>query len=244
MLASFEAPVDAVVFGAGGGIGRAFVEHLCDCKQVRRVHAVSGKSLAPSSERMRAYQVDILDDVAIQDAALQIKQHTPRLIILATGILHDGAVQPEKTWRHLKPETIEKVLQVNTVAPALIMKHFLSLMPREGKSVFAALSARVGSISDNGIGGWYSYRASKAALNMMLKTASIELARRWPEAACIGLHPGTVDTGLSEPFQGNVPTKQLFSPEESTRKMLAVIDGLDAGATGQVLDYAGRVVPS
>lgn len=244
MLTSFDTPLDVVVFGAGGGLGRAFVEHLCGCEQVRHVHAVSGQRLAPSSERISSYQVDILDDEALRDAAAELKEHAPRLIIVATGILHDGAVQPEKTWRHLKPETIEKVLMVNTVAPALIMKHFLSLMPRDGKSVFAALSARVGSISDNGIGGWYSYRASKAALNMMLKTASIELARRWPEAACIGLHPGTVDTGLSEPFQGNVPTKQLFTPEESTRKMLSVIDALDAGATGQVLDYAGRVVPS
>lgn len=244
MLASFEAPLDVVVFGAGGGLGRAFVEHLRHSEQVRCVHAVSSQSLAIASDKVRAYHVDILNDEALSGAASKMKPHEPRLIIVATGLLHDSAVQPEKTWRHLQPETIEKVFQINTVAPALILKHFLNIMPREGKSVFAALSARVGSISDNAIGGWYSYRASKAALNMMLKTASIELARRWPDAACIGLHPGTVDTGLSQPFQGNVPSKQLFSAAASTRKMLAVIDALDAGATGQVLDYAGRVVPS
>lgn len=243
MISSFGSPIDVAVFGAGGGIGRAFVDHLADASAVNAVHAFSRKALSGTSSKVHSHAIDILDDTALKSAAEALKDTAPRLVIVATGILHDDNVSPEKTWRHIDAAQMEAVFRINTVAPALIMKHFLGILPREGKSVFAALSARVGSIADNGIGGWYSYRASKAALNMLLRTGSIELARRWPEAACIGLHPGTVNTPLSEPFQGNVPNKKLFTSVHSTQQMLTVIDRVTGEDTGKIFDYAGVQVP-
>ncbi|MEM6682767.1 MAG: SDR family NAD(P)-dependent oxidoreductase [Pseudomonadota bacterium] len=244
MFSSFSKPFEAVVFGAGGGIGAAFVAHLAASDQVSHVHAFSSQTSLPEHSKVKHRHIDIFNEASLMNAAAALKERAPRLILVAIGTLHDGDVQPEKTWRHMDSDMMQHVLQVNTVAPALILKHFLGLFPRNDKSVFAALSARVGSISDNNIGGWYSYRASKAALNMLLRTASIELARRWPDAACIGLHPGTVDTKLSKPFQGNVATKKLFSPSHSAGMMLEVVDHITPEQSGQVFDYAGVPVPS
>jgi NAD(P)-dependent dehydrogenase (short-subunit alcohol dehydrogenase family) len=124
-----------------------------------------------------------------------------------------------------------------------VAKHLLPLMAPRGKTVFAALSARVGSIGDNRAGGWHAYRASKTALNMILRNLAIEVGRRNPEAICVGLHPGTVDTGLSRPFQRGLPEGQLFTPETSARHLLTVIDGLQAADSGNVLAWDGRTVP-
>ncbi|MEO0412076.1 MAG: SDR family NAD(P)-dependent oxidoreductase [Pseudomonadota bacterium] len=243
MLKSFPSGSTAVVFGAGGGIGRAFAELLAADPAFSAVVACSRRPLDMSSAKIRSEIVDILDENSIASVAATLKPLAPPLVLIATGILHEGAsLQPEKTWRHLTLENMQQVFAVNTMAPALIIKHLLPILPREGKSVLAALSARVGSISDNGIGGWYSYRASKAALNMMLRTASIEHSRRWKEGAVIGLHPGTVDTDLSEPFQGAVPGKQLFTAKHSATEMLAVVDRIGPADTGQVFDYSGKVV--
>jgi NAD(P)-dependent dehydrogenase (short-subunit alcohol dehydrogenase family) len=129
------------------------------------------------------------------------------------------------------------------VGPALVAKHFLPLLPRQGRSVFAALSARVGSIGDNRLGGWHSYRASKAALNMLIKNASIELARTRPDAVIVGLHPGTVDTGLSKPFQRGVAHNKLFTPEYCAERLIAVTDGLTRDDTGHVFAWDGARVP-
>ncbi len=166
------------------------------------------------------------------------------LVIVATGLLHDGEFGPEKSLRDLDADALARSFAVNTIGPALVAKHFLPLMRRDGKSVFAALSARVGSISDNGVGGWYGYRAAKAALNQMLKTASIEHARRWPEGVVVGLHPGTVDTGLSKPFQRNVADGKLFDAAYSAGAMLDVLDGLSATDSGKVFAYDGSEVPA
>jgi len=244
MFTRFSEPFDAVVFGAGGGIGAAFVDHLAQAEAVGHVHAFSSQTAKDARGNVTRRQVDVLNDQAVAEAAQVVKEFQPRLIVVSIGTLQDETVQPEKTWRHLDADSMRHVLEVNTIAPAIVLKHFLGLMPRKEKAVFAALSARVGSISDNNIGGWYSYRASKAALNMIVRTASIELARRWPDAACIGLHPGTVDTKLSQPFQSGVPSKKLFTPEYSTEKMLNVIDSVTPEQSGQVFDYAGLPVPS
>ncbi len=134
-------------------------------------------------------------------------------------------------------------MRVNAIGPALVAKHLLPLLPRDGRSVFAALSARVGSIGDNRLGGWHGYRASKAALNMLLRCLHVELVRTRPEALCVGLHPGTVDTPLSRPFQRGVPEGRLFTPEDAAARLLAVLDGLRAEHGGCVLDHAGVVVP-
>lgn len=152
-------------------------------------------------------------------------------------------MQPEKTWRAIDPELMAESFAVNTIGPALVAKHVLPLFPRDRRAVFAAMSARVGSIGDNRLGGWYSYRASKAALNQIIRTLSIELAAKRPHAICVGLHPGTVATDLSHPFQGNVPAGNLARPDEAAAQLLDVISGLTPGDTGNVFDAKGLRVP-
>ena len=141
------------------------------------------------------------------------------------------------------PAAMAAVFAVNTLGPALVAKHFLPLMPRKGRSVFAALSARVGSIGDNRLGGWYSYRASKAALNQILRTLAVEAARTHPELIVAGLHPGTVRTALSQPFRPEPGTPGLFSPEESAAHLVRVLDGLHPRDSGQVFAWDGQPIP-
>ena len=150
---------------------------------------------------------------------------------------------PEKTWRSLNAAALAKAFRINTVGPALVAKHFLPLLARRRKSAFAVLSARVGSISDNRLGGWYAYRASKAALNMLIRTLSIELKRSNRDALCIALHPGTVDSRLSKPFQGNVPDGKLFSPDVAANHLLSVIDGVDPEQSGKLFAWDGAEIP-
>jgi NAD(P)-dependent dehydrogenase (short-subunit alcohol dehydrogenase family) len=160
--------------------------------------------------------------------------------------LHDEAagIQPEKALKQINAKAMAHVLAVNAIAPALIAKYFLPLMARDEKAVMAHLSARVGSISDNRMGGWTSYRAAKAAQNMVVKNAAIETARRDKQKIIIGLHPGTVDSHLSAPFQGNVADDKLFSPAQSAAYLLAVIDGLQADDSGKVFAWDGQIVPA
>ena len=158
--------------------------------------------------------------------------------------LHDGeALRPEKTWRALEGVALERVYQVNAIGPALVAKHFLPLLARDRKSVFAALSARVGSISNNQLGGWHAYRASMAALNMLLRTFAIEPAWRNPRAACVGLHPGTVDSRLSAPFQANVPEGKLFTPGFAASRLLDVLDRVTPEDSGKVFAWDGEIIP-
>jgi len=167
-----------------------------------------------------------------------------RLVLVATGILHAPGVRPEKCWAALDAAALARVYTVNAIGPALIGKHFLTLLPAQGRSVIAALSARVGSIDDNRLGGWHAYRASKAALNMLLKNFAIELARRAPEALCVGLHPGTVDSALSKPFQANVPASRLFTPAVSATHLLQVLERLTPADSGGVYAWDGQRVPA
>lgn len=166
------------------------------------------------------------------------------IIIVATGILHGDNLSPEKSLRDLDMESFQQVFAINTFGPALIAKHFLPLLPKNKKSVFAAISARVGSIDDNRLGGWYAYRASKAALNMILKNTSVEMGRKYKNLAAIGLPPGTVDTHLSEPFQGNVQPDKLFSAEYSAKCLIRVIDNASASDSGNVYAWDGQKIPS
>jgi NAD(P)-dependent dehydrogenase (short-subunit alcohol dehydrogenase family) len=160
-------------------------------------------------------------------------------VIVATGLLHAQRVAPERSNSALDAAQLLRLYAVNAVGPALIAKHFLPLLPRAEPSVFAALSARVGSIGDNRLGGWHSYRASKAALNMLIRTMAIELKRTRPDAILVGLHPGTVDTKLSKPFQRGVPEGRLFTPDESAKHLLAVVDGLGPQDSGGVFAWDG-----
>ena len=241
-LASFGAPLDAVVVGASGGLGRAFVEALFDHPSFGRLTALSRRRPTDLPDKVAWAPLDLENEDSIAIAAkTTCEAGRPNLVLVATGLLHDGAaLRPEKTWRSLDATTFERVLRINTVGPALAAKHFLPLLPRDRKAVFAAISARVGSIGDNELGGWYAYRASKAALNMLIRTAAIELARSNPTALCVGLHPGTVDTALSQPFQSAVPSGGLFSPSFAAGRLLHVIDRLAPEESGRVFAWDGE----
>jgi NAD(P)-dependent dehydrogenase (short-subunit alcohol dehydrogenase family) len=162
---------------------------------------------------------------------------------VATGVLHDAALQPEKTWRDISPDAFAHAFAVNATGPALIAKHFLPLLARDRRAVFAALSARVGSIEDNRLGGWTAYRASKAALHQIIRTCAIELARKNKAALCVALHPGTVDTALSAPFQRGVAPEKLFAPDYSAERLIEVIDGLSPADSGQAYAWDGARIP-
>jgi NAD(P)-dependent dehydrogenase (short-subunit alcohol dehydrogenase family) len=230
LLTSLAAGGMAVVIGATGGIGQAFVGLLN--RSVRFTH-VAGFS-RPA--------LDLTSEPSVAAAAREVaEQGLPvRLVVVATGFLHGGGRSPEKSWRELDPEQMAHAFATNAIGPALVMKHFLPLLPRTGKSVFAALSARVGSIGDNRLGGWYSYRASKAALNQFVRTASVELRRRQPEAICIALHPGTVDTRLSAPFAKT--GLEVGLPDQSAERLLECIDCLAPGDSGEFFDHMGERV--
>lgn len=164
------------------------------------------------------------------------------LVIVATGLLHDDAKGPEKALTDLDPTWLARTFAINAIGPAIVAKHFLPLLPADRRAVFAVLSARVGSIGDNKLGGWYGYRASKAALNMFVRTASIELARTRPRGIIVGLHPGTVDTQLSKPFQRNVAPGKLFTPATAAAHLLDVIDALKRPDSGNCLDWSGETI--
>jgi len=183
---------------------------------------------------------DLEDEASLASAAAELKDGASiRRVIVATGLLHAEGVSPERSNAALDAAQLLRLYAVNAVGPALIAKHFLPLLPRTEPSVFAALSARVGSIGDNRLGGWHSYRASKAALNMLIRTMAIELKRTRPEAILVGLHPGTVDTPLSKPFQRGVPEGRLFTPDESAQHLLSVVDGLRPEDSGGVFAWDG-----
>ena len=163
------------------------------------------------------------------------------MIFVATGFLHDDTFVPERSLGQLKREHMLKSFEINAIGPALVMKHFLPLLPRAGKSVFAVLSARVGSIGDNRLGGWHSYRASKAALNQLVRTSAIELKRTKPEAICVALHPGTTDTRLSAPFaKAGLDTQP---PAVVAERLVAVLRALSQKDSGSFLDYSGATIP-
>ena len=224
----------AVVIGATGAIGKALVEHLFGKGCFRNVVGLS---------RTGRPALDLSSEDSIAEAAafVRVIGHPLRLVVDATGFLHDGDVLPEKTWRDLDADRLAHAFAVNTIGPALLMKHFLPLLARNGKAVFATLSARVGSIGDNQLGGWYGYRASKAALNQMVRTAAIELKRREPEAVCVALHPGTVESRLSAPFERT--GLDVRPPDRAAADLAAVIDCLTAADTGTFLDHRGERPP-
>ena len=230
---SFPPAGVAVVFGASGGIGGALVEAIRTAERFEHVVEFS-RSASPS--------IDLLDEDSLERAAaFAADMGDLRLVIDATGFLHDDRQGPEKSWRQLDAVNLARSFALNAIGPALIMKHVLPRLPRSGKAVFATLSARVGSIGDNRLGGWYSYRASKAALNQLVRTAAVELARRSPDALCIGLHPGTVATALSAPFAAT--GLEVHTPSAAARHLLATVNQLSADANGGFFDWRAKPVP-
>jgi NAD(P)-dependent dehydrogenase (short-subunit alcohol dehydrogenase family) len=234
MLNSFPDDFHAVIFGARGGIGGALAQALA---RRCRVTALTRADIDICDEDGLAALAEKLTGTQQGSAPLH-------LVINATGLLHDAAngIQPEKALRQISAKAMAEVMAVNAIGPALIAKTFLPLMARDSKAVMAHLSARVGSITDNRLGGWTSYRAAKAAQNMIVKNAAIETARRDKEKIIIGLHPGTVDSALSAPFQGNVADDKLFTPEQSAGYLLQVMDALTAEDSGKVFAWDGSEI--
>ncbi len=224
----------AVIVGASGGIGRALADTIEETGRFARVVRLSRSQTG----------LDLEDEATIVAAAADLSQGPPpTLVLVATGVLHSG-LEPERSYKAITAEQLMRDYRVNAVGPALVAKHFVPLMPRERSGVFAALSARVGSIGDNRLGGWHSYRASKAALNMILQNLAIEMARSHPQVVVAGLHPGTVDTSLSAPFQRGVTPEKLFTPAYSAQRMMAVLDGLTPADSGGVFAWDGARVPA
>jgi len=218
---------NALIIGASGGIGSA----LCASLAARGV-AVTGLSRSGDG-------LDVTDEASV--AAVLGRLSGPfDLIFVATGALELNGQVAEKSLKQLSPDTMMEQFRLNCVGPAMVLKHGHHLLPRDRRGVFAALSARVGSIGDNGFGGWYSYRTAKAALNQMIHTGAIELARTHRQAGCVALHPGTVETPLTEKYARGHPT---VPPAEAARNLLAVIDGLTPDQTGRFFDWQGKPVP-
>lgn len=220
----------SVVIGASGGIGGAIAQAL-----EQRGEAVHRLSRAQ-------HGLDLTDEASIAAAAAALPAPAIDRLIVATGMLHENSQGPERSLRQLDPERLMRSFAVNAIGPALILKHFSPRLRRDGPSRTALLSARVGSISDNRLGGWYGYRASKAALNQLVRTAAVEIARTRGEAVVVALHPGTVDTAMSRPFQGNVSRAQLFTPEQSAAHLLDVLDRLTPEDSGGFFDWAGEPI--
>ena len=224
----------AVVIGANGGIGSALADALEGPPWQMQVVRLGRRSEPP---------LDLLDESSIAGAAAWVASlgRPPALVVDATGFLHDERFSPERRLQDLDREHLMHAFAINAVGPALLLKHFLPLLPQRGRSMFATLSAKVGSIGDNRLGGWYAYRASKAALNQLVRTASIELRRRCPDAVCVALHPGTVDTPLSAPF--GKAGLEVRPAAEAARLLVGVLETLQPAQSGGFFDYRGRALP-
>ncbi len=243
MITASSQPI-ALVVGAGGGIGIAMVKQFL--QQNYQVLAVSRNPLELEDKRIMQIQ-GAENESAIDLVIEQLKDYQGRIerVVVCIGVLHQTsplALFPEKRLEELDAEALMHTLSVNTVLPALWAAKLLPILKGKSGCVYATLSARVGSIGDNGLGGWYSYRASKAALNMLLKTASIEYARRAPRVKLMAFHPGTTDTPLSQPFQQNVPEEKLFSTAFVAERLYQLMQGQTADGKLSYLDWQGETI--
>jgi NAD(P)-dependent dehydrogenase (short-subunit alcohol dehydrogenase family) len=243
MLSNFAHGLNTAVIGANGGIGAALTAALRSSDQVARIWALSrsgaGNADDVADRKIVSSQLDLLEPASITAAAAAITEPLD-LVFVATGMLRD----PERDLRQLDPARLALNFAVNATGPALVAQAFLPKLRTDRRTVFVALSARVGSIGDNRLGGWYAYRASKAALNQLIRTLAIEHARKNPLGVCVGLHPGTVDTPLSKPFQRGVAADKLFTPEYSAARLLEVIGQLTPADSGGLFAWDGaRIAP-
>ncbi|WP_071673028.1 SDR family NAD(P)-dependent oxidoreductase [Nioella nitratireducens] len=216
----------SLIIGASGGIGSALDDAL----------ATRGDAVTRMSRS--ADGLDVTDEASVAQALGALDDTFDRIVV-ATGALQIDGAEPEKTIRALNPADMAAQFALNAIGPALILKHALPLVPRDRRSVVAVLSARVGSIGDNNIGGWISYRAAKAALNQIVRTSSIELKRLRKQAICVSLHPGTVQTSLTGPYLGR---HRSVAPDEAAQNLLRVMDGVTVEETGHFFDWAGNEV--
>ena len=234
--------MNIVITGGSGGIGHAFVRRLADRPTVSRIDATCNENRpAFEHDKVTWHRLDLTDEAAIESWSKRLGEID--WLINAAGMLHRSGQGPEKTIRRVDPEFFMKNMQANALPSLLLAKHTGEKFNHGRPAVFATVSAKVGSIADNRLGGWVSYRASKAALNMSMKTLSIEWQRVLPNVSVALLHPGTTDTALSKPFQRNVPPGQLFSPDQSAGYMLEVLDRLGPAESGRFWAFDGEVLP-
>lgn len=243
-----------LIIGGSGGIGSGFVAQLLPREDTSLLFATYRPSSYPPNlspllqqfpEKFNLLPVDVTREEDIEKAVLQIKTKVDKLhlVINCVGILHEGDLQPEKSLKHINPKNLMRYFEVNTIPTVLWAKHLLPLFKHPERTVFAILSAKVGSIEDNRLGGWYGYRASKAALNMLIKNIAIEYNRVAANTIVVALHPGTTNTRLSAPFQHSVPPEKLFSVEEATRKLLSIIEQLTTSSNGHFYSWDGSIIP-
>ncbi|MEH1792193.1 MULTISPECIES: SDR family NAD(P)-dependent oxidoreductase [unclassified Nostoc] len=247
-------PVNTLIVGANQGIGLGFVKKLLPDEKIAKVYATYRQKNAAEellslvdkhSDKLICLEIDITDELEIVEAVKKIRTQVDKLhlVVNCVGLLHEDTLQPEKSLREINSENLLRYFQINSIGAVLLAKHLLPLLRHGERSVFASISAKLGSIGDNKLGGWYGYRASKAALNMLMRTAAIEYKRSCPKALIVTLHPGTTDTRLSRPFQKNVPAEKLFSVERTVTQLLAVIEQLQEGDSGQFFSWDGSRLP-
>ena len=243
-----------LVQGASRGIGLGLVDALLAREDGASVIATCRAPAAADAlrerakrhpDRLRVMALDVQEEASIARCAETLAAEGVELDLLinASGLLHDATMKPEKRLADLDPETLRRAFEVNAIGPLLVAKHLYPLLRHERRAVLASLSARVGSIGDNRLGGWYAYRASKAAQNMGTKTLALELKRVARRIICVGLHPGTVETDLSAPFRSQVPEERLFSVDRAAAQLLDVIDRLEPDQTGMLLAWDGSPIP-
>ncbi len=256
MFESFATGANVLIQGASRGIGLEFVRQCLAESRVGHVLATCRSPAnaadlttlaAVSAGRLTVLTLDVTDEAAVAAAAAATARTVPRLhlVVNCAGVLHDATsrLRPEKRLADVQPESLARAFAVNAIGPLLVARHFETLLAHADHAVFASLSARVGSIEDNRLGGWYGYRASKAAQNMYTRTLAVEWARSRRNVVCVALHPGTTDTDLSRPFQGNVPEGKLFGVERTVTQLLQVIDRLQPADTGQFFGWDGERIP-
>ena len=251
MPSSFTSGCNVLIQGSSRGIGLEFVRQLLRDATPGHVFAAcrapqaasSLVELAAQDPRLRLVELDVTSETSIHAAAATVAAEVPRLhlVVNCAGLLHDRAagIAPEKRLADVESDALMASFAVNAAGPLLVARYFEPLLAHAERAVFASISARVGSIGDNRLGGWYAYRGAKAAQNMFTKTLAIEWARSRRNVICVALHPGTTDTELSRPFQANVPPQKLFSVERTVAQLLAVIDRLTPADSGRFLAWDG-----
>lgn len=237
----------AIIIGANSSIAQCVIEQLLSDRVVEQVIAISRNTNPELQSKFSSSLTWICCDYAQESikevcANLQSPENDFSHVIICNGLLHTEKISPEKRLEDITSEKLQAVLQANTIVPMLWLANLVTVLKGKTDCSVAVFSARVGSIEDNHAGGWYAYRASKSALNMLTKTASIEYQRRAPNVKIIAFHPGTTDTQLSKPFQGNVPEGKLFTPKFVASSLLGIMESLDREGCAEFLDWAGKPI--
>jgi NAD(P)-dependent dehydrogenase (short-subunit alcohol dehydrogenase family) len=241
----------ALVVGASRGIGLAITRQLLQEPGIQRVYATH-RSLATAEglleiddERLQTIRLDVTNADNLQGLAAHIRTNGdhPDFVINSSGILHEDELQPEKSLNQCNQDSLMRLFLVNSIGPLMLARAVMPLMPKNRPGHFAVLSAMVGSIGDNRLGGWYGYRASKAALNQFMKTLAVECHRSHPQLCITSIHPGTTDTALSQPFQANVKPGKLYTTSQSAKRILQVVNAGLAEDSGRFMNWDGTPIP-